>query len=222
MLRFIAEWHGYLYSISDEGLWLHHYGAGTLEETLADGMPVRVIQETRYPWEGEIELTLEMPAPADFTFRLRIPEWVEEAYLLLNDRPLDVDAVPGSYARIRRTWLPGDRLCLILPMEPCLIEAHPRVEQLRGQAVTRADPSANLRRRRACASRRCGSPPMRAGPLAIAPISWGASPPWTARRSACPRAIGEAGSTGLCSGNPSAFRSASSLTTPGPTVGCPR
>ena len=49
VLRFIAEWHGYLYSISDEGLWLHHYGAGTLEETLADGMPVRVIQETRYP-----------------------------------------------------------------------------------------------------------------------------------------------------------------------------
>ncbi len=140
VLHFIAEWHGYLYSISEEGLWLHHYGAGTLEETLANGMPVRVIQETRYPWEGEIELTLEMPAPADFTFRLRIPEWVEEAYLLLNDRPLDVAAVPGSYARIRRTWLPGDRLCLILPMEPCLIEAHPRVEQLRGQVAVMRGP----------------------------------------------------------------------------------
>ena len=129
-----------------------------------------------------------MPAPADFTFRLH-PRVVEEAYLLLNDRPLDVDAVPGSYARIRRTWLPGDRLCLILPMEPCLIEAHPRVEQLRGQvAVMRGPILIAWNRptcRRACASRVRIPADARWSARYRADLL-GASPPWTARRSACP------------------------------------
>ncbi|MDH7570298.1 MAG: glycoside hydrolase family 127 protein, partial [Armatimonadota bacterium] len=35
-------------------------------------------------------------------------------------------------------WQPGERVRLCLPMEPQLVEAHPRVEALRGQvAVTR-------------------------------------------------------------------------------------
>lgn len=140
LLRFVTQWHGYQYSTADEELWLHHYGAGILDGTLSNGTQVRVIQETRYPWEGEVDLTVEMPAPADFALMLRIPEWVEEAHLLLNDRALDVAAAPGAYARIRRTWLPGDRVCLVLPMEPRLVEAHPRVEQLRGQVAVMRGP----------------------------------------------------------------------------------
>ena len=83
---------------------------------------------------------MEVPAPADFTFRLRIPEWVEEAYLLLNDRPLDVDAVPGSYARIRRT-LVARRPALPHPADGAVSDrGPPRVEQLRGQVAVMRGP----------------------------------------------------------------------------------
>ncbi|MFQ6098828.1 MAG: glycoside hydrolase family 127 protein, partial [Armatimonadota bacterium] len=140
LLRTIAELHGYFYSTSDEGLWVHHYGGNTFDGSLRDGTRMTLTQETDYPWEGRVLMTVEPAEPTEFALMLRIPEWAEGATLSVNGRAPDVAAQPATYAQMRRTWSPGDTIELTLPMPPRLIEAHPKVEALRGQVAVMRGP----------------------------------------------------------------------------------
>ena len=53
----------YAYGRSDRGVWVHLYGGSTLDTTLPDGRRVKLTQETDYPWDGRVKLTVEA-APA--------------------------------------------------------------------------------------------------------------------------------------------------------------
>jgi DUF1680 family protein len=155
LVRTIAEWHGCLYSVSDEGLWVNHYGASIFDGTLWDGAPLKVTQETSYPWEGDIYLTLEMPQPKAFGLMLRVPAWAEGARVKVNGKGVRVVAPrrargdpehgrrvaePGTYARLERVWCSGDRISLTLPMKPRLMEAHPKVEAARNHVSVMRGP----------------------------------------------------------------------------------
>ena len=140
LLRTIAESHGYFYSISDEGLWVNHYGGNVFEGILADGTPVKVTQETDYPWDGEIHLNIEVHQPKEFSLMLRIPNWTEDAQVHVNGQSIDVEAQLSTYAPISRIWSAGDEVRLALPMTPRLMEAHPKVEHLRGQVAVMRGP----------------------------------------------------------------------------------
>ncbi len=57
--------------------------------------------------------------------RLRIPGWTTDgARVLINGKPLDAAAEPGSYLRVDRVWRAGDEVTLELPM-PLRAEAFP-------------------------------------------------------------------------------------------------
>jgi DUF1680 family protein len=140
LLRTEVELHGYLYSTSDEGIWVHHYGGSAFEGALPDGRRFRIVQATDYPWDGTVNVTVES-APADeFALMLRVPGWARGATLTVNGVAADVDAVPGDYVRIERAWTDGDTVELTLPMDVRLMQAHPRVEQTRGHVAVMRGP----------------------------------------------------------------------------------
>jgi len=72
---------------------------------------------------------------AAFALRLRIPAWAEGAGVTVNGQAVESPAEPGTYARVRRTWTAGDTVELQLPMPARLMQAHPKVEQCRGQTA---------------------------------------------------------------------------------------
>ena len=43
---------------------------------LADN-PVKIRQETRYPWEGRVKIAVDPAQPATFDVAVRIPGWVD-------------------------------------------------------------------------------------------------------------------------------------------------
>jgi uncharacterized protein len=133
VLRAICQMHGYLYSRGRDELWIHHYGGSTYD----DGT-VRLVQETRYPWDGEILVKVEKAPSAELELRLRIPAWCERASMEVNGR--SEPSVGGSYAVVRRRWNAGDVVRLELAIEPRLIEADPRLEQAAGQAAVMRGP----------------------------------------------------------------------------------
>ena len=110
VVRTIAQAAGYAYGVSLEGVWVHLYGSSQADLALAGGGRARLRQETDYPYDGGAAVIVE-EAPA-----------------------------PGSYHAVWRRWMPGDRLDLSLDMTPELVEAHPLVEELRGQAAVRCGP----------------------------------------------------------------------------------
>ncbi len=140
VVRTIAETSAYAYSVSDEGVWVNLYGSNALDSRLPDGAPVKLRQQTDYPWEDTIRIIVEaMPSSVSSLF-LRIPGWTKDARVTINDRPAGTNLQAGQYFEIRRLWSVGDRVELVLPMPVQLLEAHRLVEETRNQAAVRRGP----------------------------------------------------------------------------------
>ncbi|MGB7719275.1 MAG: beta-L-arabinofuranosidase domain-containing protein, partial [Bryobacteraceae bacterium] len=82
-------------------------------------------QDTRFPEQPRMALTVTVDKPVHLTVRLRIPSWLASGpTVTLNGRPLEASASPGSYLTLARTWKKGDRVEMELPMR-LRIEAMP-------------------------------------------------------------------------------------------------
>jgi uncharacterized protein len=140
VVRTVAEVGNYAYNISNEGLWLNLYGGNILSTKLKDGSPLKVTEETNYPWDGNIKLTINQASNKPFSVFMRIPGWASTAKILLNGKPFNGKITSGEYTEVKGTWKAGDKIELILPMEAKLIEANPLVEETRGQVTVKRGP----------------------------------------------------------------------------------
>ncbi len=140
LVRTIAKLSGWAYSLSENGVAVNLYGGNRLSTRLLDGSSIRLTQQTRYPWEGAVTLTIEACKDSSFEMLLRIPEWAEGTQVRLNGRAVGIEATPGTYVRIERPWKPGDVIALDMPMETKLMEGHPRIEEVRNQAAIKRGP----------------------------------------------------------------------------------
>lgn len=86
---------------------------------------VEVVQQTNFPDEETTQLTINPKKKQAFLLNLRYPSWVKEGELSItvNGKEIDIEAQPGAYVRIDRTWKKGDMVEMKMPM-------HTRVEQL--------------------------------------------------------------------------------------------
>jgi DUF1680 family protein len=139
IVRLLTWLPAFLYSTSDEGIWVHLYATGEARLSLVDGRTVTLRQRTHFPWEGVIEI--EVGAETAFTLRLRIPGWCETgAALEVNGREWDTALTPGSYVSVRRDWERGDTVRLRLPMPVRRIACHPYVVENAGRVALSRGP----------------------------------------------------------------------------------
>jgi len=137
--RTFASLPGYLYSTSDDGLYVHLYETSDLNWRLYDGTGLRVAQKTRYPWEGEVQLEVSPAQPAEFALYLRIPAWSARSSVRVNGESIaGVEA--GRYLEIRRRWSSGDRVTLSFDMTPQIVRANPAVTENTGRVAFQRGP----------------------------------------------------------------------------------
>lgn len=109
------------YATADNGLAALVYAPSEVTAKVADGVTVKVKEETSYPFDETLRFTFSYPGkktqPAFFPFHVRIPAWCNEATITLNGQPVNADIYPGGITRICRTWDAGDVLEVTLPME---------------------------------------------------------------------------------------------------------
>jgi DUF1680 family protein len=139
VLRIIAMVNGYAFSKSNDAIWVNLYGSNKLSTSL-NGKPLELTQQTNYPWDGKISITISACPDSEFALRLRIPGWAESAAISINGSTEDARRVPATYAELRRRWNPGDVVELRLPMPALLMEAHPLVEEARDQVAIKRGP----------------------------------------------------------------------------------
>lgn len=139
VVRFLPSLPGYLYATSQDGIVVNLYAAGEATAHY-DNMQVGLRQETEYPWEGRVRLTVSPPAEKKFTLRLRIPQWCHGATWKVNGQAATHSQLESGYAVITRTWKPGDVVELELPMEVERIEAHPQVAADAGRVAVQRGP----------------------------------------------------------------------------------
>lgn len=138
LARLIASLGRYVYSRSGGRVYVHLYVGGEGVTEVA-GWPVSIRQETRYPWEGAVKLTLGMGRPTRFEMRLRLPGWCPRHELTVNGEPVETRMVKG-YAVLQREWRDGDVIHLTLEMPVQRLVAHPRVAEDAGKVALQRGP----------------------------------------------------------------------------------
>jgi hypothetical protein len=130
--RTMARANEYAYAVGDDGVHIVLYGSSRLETRLGNGTPIALRQETDYPWDGRVRITIEQPAT--FTLHVRIPGWAKDA--TVDGRP----TTAGSFVPLRRSWKAGEVVEINLPMQARLVQANPLVEETRGQVAVMRGP----------------------------------------------------------------------------------
>ncbi len=84
----------FAYLTSDDGIVINFITPGTAAIRI-DGETVVVKQETAYPLDGQVAITVTVPKPMKMSLRVRVPSWSK----------LDgLKAKPGDYWLLRQTW----------------------------------------------------------------------------------------------------------------------
>jgi DUF1680 family protein len=101
----------YFKSADGSALYVNLYIPSTL--TWAD-KHFTMAQTTNYPLEGASTLTVSGDGPLDV--KLRVPSWVRKGYVVkINGAAQKIDAKPGTYVTLSRTWKTGDRIEIAMP-----------------------------------------------------------------------------------------------------------
>jgi hypothetical protein len=78
---------------------------------------VRIAQTTDYPFRERIEFTIDAERPVAFPLALRVPGWCSTPHLHINGTPVPAVRGENGFIVLRRTFKPGDRIALTLPMK---------------------------------------------------------------------------------------------------------
>lgn len=107
----------------DGGLAVLAYAPSAVTARVGPGDEVRVVEETDYPFQGSIRLTVRCARPVVFPLTLRVPGWCSGATVGIADEPA-ASLGAGHFHTIRRTWRDGDVVTLDLPMDVRLTRWH--------------------------------------------------------------------------------------------------
>lgn len=151
VVRILPQIPQWIYAQRDRNVYVNLYvqSAARLD---VEGTGVTIRQETRYPWEGRVRITVEPQGPVKMTLRLRIPCWVHDTPLpgtlyrfvappketwkvAVNGRTIQSAELVDGYAILDRQWNPGDTVTVALPVETRLVTADPRVQADRGRVA---------------------------------------------------------------------------------------
>ena len=128
-LRTLCQAQEYAYTLgngSADTLFVNLYGQNTLKTK-----DLEITQETNYPWDGEIKLTVKKAKKLS-TIILHKPDWCDKYSVKVNGEQADL--------AITRKWKKGDVIELCLDMRPRLIEANPLVEEAKNQVAVMRGP----------------------------------------------------------------------------------
>jgi hypothetical protein len=103
-------------STLDGGLAATLYGPSSVRTTVAENVSVEVEARTAYPFAETITLAVNPQADVEFPLYLRIPVWCRAPEVAVNGKRLEFERNDAGFAKLARTWRPGDEVVLHFPM----------------------------------------------------------------------------------------------------------
>lgn len=153
--RFFPSLPGYVYATGNNELYVNLYISGYAR--IVTGRDTVIIsQETRYPWDGAVDLNITPLKESNFSLMLRIPGWASGEAIpgnLYKFRESDIlpvkitvngkeqkPEIKDGYASVNRTWKPEDVVRLEFPMSVKTITADSRVKEDAGKVAVQYGP----------------------------------------------------------------------------------
>lgn len=135
--RFLPSIGNYIYASSDDALWVNLYIGNTGQIRIGE-TDILLTQETDYPWDGSVKLTISTSQPLEKEIRLRIPNWCKTYDLSINGKRINVSEEKG-YAVIK-DWKSQDVIALDMDMPVEIVAADPHVKENFGKRVIQRGP----------------------------------------------------------------------------------
>ena len=135
--RFLPSIGNYIYASSDDALWVNLYIGNTGQIRIGE-TDILLTQETDYPWDGSVKLTLSTSQPLEKEIRLRIPNWCKTYDLSINGKRINVSEKKG-YAVIK-DWKSQDVIALDMDMPVEIVAADPHVKENFGKRAIQRGP----------------------------------------------------------------------------------
>ena len=140
LVRTIAKSSAWAYSLTATGIAVNLYGGNKLTTKQLDGSKIELLQETNYPWEGNVNITIKAAKKKAFDIQLRIPEWANGSTIKVNGKLIEDAINEGNYVTITRKWKKGDVITLDMPIDIKLLEGNPKIEEVRNQVALKRGP----------------------------------------------------------------------------------
>jgi hypothetical protein len=171
LCRFIPSLPGYVYAVKEAGktgtsgisgnfkspaLYVNLFLSNHAMLKLG-GKEVAISQQTAYPWNGDVTLTIDKNKVGTFALKVRIPGWVRSMVvpsdlytfadrqqlsyrITVNGNSVAISPDADGYATIERKWKKGDRVEVHFDMQPRLVKAHQQVVADRGRVAVECGP----------------------------------------------------------------------------------
>jgi len=85
---------------------------------------IKIKQETAFPEEGNIRLTVITDKDIKMPVYLRYPSWTSNVKVRVNGKKMKIKQSPSGYITIDRTWKNGDKIEVYYPMHLYLAETN--------------------------------------------------------------------------------------------------
>lgn len=144
LARLIPQVSGMMYAHTEDEIYCSFYAGSEVCIPLKNGN-VKIVQQTGYPFDENINITIDSLAEnQEFTLLMRIPTWTglqfvpgelyhyinknsENREVYLNDKKIQT-TVKDGFISIRKKWKTGDKIMLHLPMPLRYTKAIDKVE----------------------------------------------------------------------------------------------
>jgi len=100
---------------NDNGLALADYGPSIVKARVGNNKDVTVSEETSYPFNGSVKLTINTTRKVEFPIYLRIPGWADSVTIKYKSKVIKVKNI--STYKIKERWKDGDQILIDLPMQ---------------------------------------------------------------------------------------------------------
>ncbi|MBQ9008318.1 MAG: glycoside hydrolase family 127 protein [Clostridia bacterium] len=134
LIRLLNSLEDYLVTEREETVYFHLYVGCRIER---GGMAIQV--RTEYPWQGHVQIQMDIERPVAKTLALRIPGWCR-AYTIKIDGENAQGEYRDGYLYLTRIWGDGDTVDLDLEMPVVLMRANPRIRKDVGQVTLMRGP----------------------------------------------------------------------------------
>lgn len=135
--RFIPSIGNYIYGVSTDALWVNLY-IGNSAEFNVGNTKVSIRQETNYPWDGVVNLTLNSSLRENI--KLRIPGWCKSYTVNVNGEKQTSPAIEKGYVVLDREWQKDDVITLTFEMPVEVTAADSRVKENVGKRAVQRGP----------------------------------------------------------------------------------
>jgi DUF1680 family protein len=150
LIRFIPSIPGLIYAQREDTVYVNLYMSNRAEIHMKRTI-LRISQQTSYPLDGTITLSIEPESEKEFTLKLRIPYWARNEavpgnlYSYYNTGPSEVSVMVNGehmivdpekeYIEITRKWNAGDSVQVTFPMEIKRVITNTHVQENRDKVA---------------------------------------------------------------------------------------